>query len=125
MIAATKKHGTDRKAADLEALRIIEKYSFDDVTESNNEEMSTSMIRERIWSVLADIVEGLSWCRRNQGYFHRSIYRHAQALLWAPLFHNPDGAVGEGSVRCYSFRSQQKAIKFADLTVHLAPKVLK
>jgi len=53
-------------------------------------------IDERLWNVLCDIVEGLAYCRKEQPYFHRSIYRHAQALLWAPILYNSKGAL-EGS----------------------------
>ena len=108
LIAASKKHSIDRKAADLEALRIIEKYSYcEDSTKPHDEEISMP-IRERIWLVLADIVEGLAWCRREQSYFHRSLYRHTQALLWAPIFNDPDGAVEEGSVASVSAAKSYK-----------------
>ena len=107
LIAASKKNSIDRKAADLETLRIIEKYSFGDFTESNDETVSMP-IRERLWLVLADIVEGLAWCRRKQGYFHRSLYRHTQALLWAPIIVDPDGDVGEGSIASVSAAKSYK-----------------
>jgi len=48
--------------------------------------------------VLADVVGAMAYCRRERQYFHRSVYRQAQALMWAPLFDNPDSAVKDGSL---------------------------
>ena len=42
------------------------------------------------WEVLVDIVSALVFCRQEKALFHRSVYRHAQAILWAPVVHDPD-----------------------------------
>ncbi len=77
------------QAAIHEALRLTEKHWFEEPIEGLGE----GSINDRLWSVLCDVVNGLIYCRKEQPYFHRSVYRHAQALLWAPLFHDPNGAV--------------------------------
>lgn len=51
-------------------------------------------VRDRVWSVLADIVAGLAQCRIEHPFFHRSVYRHAQALMWAPVLWDPTSAEG-------------------------------
>lgn len=68
----------ERTAAEEEALRLTEKFFFSqpDTTSCN--------LRDRMWTVLADIVSALASCRLQQVFFHRSVYRHAQALMWAP-----------------------------------------
>jgi hypothetical protein len=48
--------------------------------------------------VLADIVSALAQCRIEQPYFHRSVYRHAQALMWAPVFYDPVAGIADGSL---------------------------
>ena len=45
-------------------------------------------VHERIWIVFADVVDGLFNCRKLKPYFHRSVYRHAQALMWSPVFYD-------------------------------------
>ena len=96
MLRAVRKNKDERHLAEIEALRLTEVYWYEesnDVYAGRKEED----VRERIWVVLADIVECMVYCRREQPFFHRSVYRHAQALLWAPLFHDPNGAVKKGS----------------------------
>jgi len=93
LICALKSVRHERNHFLLEALRITSKHWFDKVPE-DFEEMTRN---EKLWAVLCDIVEALASARREQPFFHRSVYRHAQAILWAPLFHNPDNCL-EG---CY------------------------
>lgn len=92
MLRAVRKSKHERHFAEIEALKLTEDYWH----EKSNFERKED-VRERVWLVLADIVDCMVYCRREQPFFHRSVYRHAQALLWAPLFHDPDGAVKKGS----------------------------
>lgn len=83
------------KNAEAEALRITEAhwYKVQDSAETTNESLGN---RDRIWNVLADVVAGLAQCRADDHFFHRSVYRHAQALMWAPVLLDP--ASREGSL---------------------------
>ncbi len=94
LLRAVRSSKNGRDFAENEALRITELHWF----EPDSIQSKDSSIRERIWVVLADIIECMAHCRREQPYFHRSVYRHAQALLWAPLFHDPEGFVQSGSL---------------------------
>jgi len=99
LLSAVKKAKYEREMAEIEALNITESFWFEKPKLVSNEAReSNADIRERVWAVLADIVESMVHCRREQSFFHRSIFRHAQALLWAPLFHDPDGFVQDGSL---------------------------
>ena len=74
-----------------EATRICEMCPFepesiDDVNQSRH---------EKLWSLFVDAIRGIASCRKASPFFHRSQYRHCQALLWAPVFFNPfDYAIG-------------------------------
>lgn len=96
LLCAIRKSKDERDLAETEALEMTEAYWFEQPKDSSIEG-KVQNTRERIWSVLADIVESMVYCRREQAFFHRSIYRHAQALLWAPLFHDPNGSIHDGS----------------------------
>jgi hypothetical protein len=82
----------DRDAAELEALRLTEKYWF---TTPRSE---STDIRARVWAVLCDSVAAFAQCRADHSFFHRSVYRHAQALMWAPILFDPVGGRAAGSL---------------------------
>ena len=89
--------GEDERAlAEEEALRLTEGsfHSQSDLQIGDGE----SGTRERIRKVLADIVAALARCRIDQSFFHRSVYRHAQALMWAPVLLEPKTGWIEGSM---------------------------
>lgn len=73
-----------RSCAEIEALRLTEEYWYDDI--AKKVDSSVQGVRQRLWNVFCDIVMALSQCRKEHPFFHRSVYRHAQALLWAPIF---------------------------------------
>ena len=108
LLIAVKRPKEERDVAENEALRITEKHWFESPENDASTETALS-VRERVWIVLADVVAAMAYCRREQPYFHRSIYRHAQALLWAPVFDNPDGAALEnGSLATVSAAKSYK-----------------
>ncbi len=96
LLRAVRKSKDERTMAEIEALKLTEMYWYEE-SNDRNIDRKVKEVRERVWAVLADIVDCMVYCRREQTFFHRSVYRHAQALLWAPLFHDPDGAVNKGS----------------------------
>lgn len=51
-----------------------------------------------VWTILADIVAALAQCRLDHQFFHRSVYRYAQALMWAPALHDPATGIVNGSL---------------------------
>lgn len=97
LLRAIRKPQDEREMAETEALVITEAHWFEQ-PKNPTSECKVQNIRERVWAILADIVESMVHCRREQSFFHRSVYRHAQALLWAPLFHDPDGSIKDGSL---------------------------
>ena len=80
--------------AEEEALRLTERNWFSSSSSSSSQEIT---VRDRIWKVLADIISALAQCRHEHAFFHRSVYRHAQALMWAPLLCDPVSGRLEGS----------------------------
>ena len=94
LIAAVDRNEDERVAAESEALRLTECYWFGE-TEGTQ---SVSAVRERIWLVLVDVVNALARCRLDNVYFHRSVYRHAQALMWAPVLYDPVEGRTKGSL---------------------------
>ena len=92
LIRAVSRKEEEREQAELEALRLTEKYYLkepDAPVDAHDKD-----IQERIWIVFADVVDGLSECRKLKPYFHRSVYRHAQALMWSPVFYDPTSSEG-------------------------------
>jgi hypothetical protein len=81
--------------AEMEALRLTDIYWFKR-PESVEISINVTNTRDRVWSVLTDIVAGLAQCRLDHHFFHRSVYRHAQALMWAPILCDPTS--NEGSL---------------------------
>lgn len=84
-----------RAPAEMEALRLTEKFWY---VQPNSEAAPNKGIRERIWLVLADVVGALSQCRLDEPFFHRSVYRYAQALMWAPILFDPREGSAQGSL---------------------------
>jgi hypothetical protein len=83
--------------AEEEALRLTGCHWFHQPEDLDS--WKKAHIRDRLWAVLADVVAGLAQCRADQPFFHRSVYRHAQALMWAPVLCDPESAKGSlGSV---------------------------
>lgn len=104
LIAAVKKPSSERKAALMEASRLLEHFWFD----ANHDTIfDDAKVLDRIWIVFCDIISALASFRKVQAFFHRSVYRHAQALMWAPVIHDPDGAVGGSSGTVPSFKSHR------------------
>lgn len=95
LIAAVDRHEDERQYAIEEALRLTECNWH---TAPKTDEDPVSGFQDRLWRVLADIVDALARCRLDNTYFHRSIYRHAQALMWAPVLYDPIGGRAEGSL---------------------------
>jgi len=84
-------HADDRIAAEMEGLAVVENYWFDkSEVERTCPNYPKEEYKERLWFVLSDIVAAMAHCRQERPFFHRSVFRHAQALLWAPIFFDPD-----------------------------------
>jgi len=82
---------TAARDAELQALDISDVYWFDAYeAEQMRSKYGTNEVRERIWCILSDVVEAMVHCRQESVFFHRSVFRHAQALLWAPIIYDPD-----------------------------------
>eukprot|EP00978_Attheya_sp_CCMP212_P004084 scaffold8837_cov54-Attheya_sp.AAC.2 len=96
LLDAVRRQSDERDAAESEALRLSFNnwYCKPDVQFAT---LSTSNIRDRVWSVLEDVVSAMAQCRIENPYFHRSVFRHAQALLWAPALCDPITGLREGS----------------------------
>jgi hypothetical protein len=71
--------------AEIEAHRISQENWYDDTTKSIDWSIQEDA-RGRIWKVYSDVVTALAQCRKENPYFHRSVFRHCQALLWPPIF---------------------------------------
>jgi hypothetical protein len=104
LIAAVKKPDSERNAALLEASRLLEQFWFD----ANHDTIfDDAKLSDRIWIVFTDIINALASFRKVQPFFHRSVYRHAQALMWAPLIHDPNDSLGGSSDNVPSFKSHR------------------
>ena len=86
LIAAMKVATEDLDQAIAEALRISEKIWYKPQTDDVDK-----LLHDRLWIAFIDTVDALASCRQESSFFHRSIYRHAQSLLWAPIFVDPLG----------------------------------
>jgi hypothetical protein len=93
LLSGAQRNEQERTLAEVEALKLTECFWFDipDVEPGTD-------LRKRVWKVLADVVSALSQCRIKQPFFHRSVYRYAQALMWAPVFDNPETGYSPGSL---------------------------
>jgi len=93
LLMAADSNENEKSLAEEEALRLAEMHWF----VPRNMPKSSTSVRDRVWNVLADIVSALAKCRLDQSFFHRSVYRHAQALMWAPVLCDPVTGRKEGS----------------------------
>lgn len=89
LLAAVKSVRHERNYFISEALRITSKHWFNKAPDGF-EDMD---LNDQLWEVFCDVVDAIASARREQPFFHRSVYRHAQAMLWAPIFHDPDGCL--------------------------------
>lgn len=111
LIKGIRRHESELLKSQEEALRLAERHWFN--APDNMDETNDQHIRDRIWQVLSDVVAGLAQCRLNHAFFHRSVYRHAQALMWSPLFYNPtctEGSLGHvPATRSFQIRGLNSA----------------
>lgn len=105
LILSASQAADDLEQAEAEALRLTERHWFKKPEDTVPKELHT---RDRIWTVLSDVVTGLAQCRVEQAFFHRSVYRYAQALMWAPVLYDPnctEGSLGTvPATRSYQIR---------------------
>ena len=94
LMSAADKRDDERELAELEALRLTECHWY----QCPEHSIDKNSQRSRIWQVLEDVVGALAKCSVDNSYFHRSVYRHAQALMWAPLLYNPNEEKANGSL---------------------------
>jgi hypothetical protein len=94
LLAAVSRREEEQEDAELEALSLTTMHWY----LSPPADSASGNTRDRIWAVLSDIVSALAQCRIEQPYFHRSVYRHAQALMWAPVFYDPVAGIADGSL---------------------------
>ena len=83
--------------SETEALKLCEKFWFQ-TPEKSPEDIENESVRDRVWNVLADAVGAFVQCRSDHQFFHRSVYRHAQALMWACVLHDPINGRSKGSL---------------------------
>lgn len=83
LINAFNREEEERELAECEALRLTERYWY------AGRDSPCDSIRDRVWNVLVDVVTALAQCKLDFPFFHRSVYRHAQALMWAPRISDP------------------------------------
>jgi hypothetical protein len=93
LLSAVDRWEDERDDAELEALRLTESHW--NIDPGN---LLDKTPRERLWIVFADVVEALAKCSQNYSFFHRSVYRHAQALMWAPIVYDPVAGSVAGSL---------------------------
>jgi len=95
LLSAIRQAVQERELAEMEAYRISSTAWFD---ESNKVQTSVDDVRSQTWDLYVDCVQGLASCRKGIPYFHRASYRLAQALHWAPAFHDPTFCFRNGSM---------------------------
>jgi hypothetical protein len=93
LISAVSQDEDDFERAEAEAVRLTEAYWFKK-PQGNETADESANTRDRVWSVFTDIVTGLAQCRLDHHFFHRSVFRHAQALMWAPVLCDPTSKEG-------------------------------
>jgi hypothetical protein len=94
LIFAVSQQEYEIEMAEEEALRLTEGHWFK--KPSDDQKVEDLPTRDRVWNVLTDVVTVLAQCKIDHPFFHRSVYRHAQALMWAPVLHDPVGGRAEG-----------------------------
>eukprot|EP00536_Pseudo-nitzschia_multiseries_P002255 jgi/Psemu1/251486/estExt_Genewise1Plus.C_300056 len=122
LIRAVSRKEEERDEAVLEALRLTEKHRFKEL--DFPVEALESSLNERIWIVFADIVNGLAECRKLKPFFHRSVYRHAQALMWSPVLYNPSSNKGSMDIIPESHSCQIKDLDGSKPVAFSAESVL-
>ncbi|KAL3925682.1 MAG: hypothetical protein SGILL_000238 [Bacillariaceae sp.] len=93
LLQAVSRRFDELDRAELEALRLTEMHWFSQ-PKGDAASRKEKHLRDRVWDVFADVVGGLAECRQVQPFFHRSVYRHAQALMWAPVLNDPRSSAG-------------------------------
>ena len=96
LLWAVDRNEHDRDVAEREALRLTTVHWYREEHRKNWSDESD--VRDLVWAVLSDIVAALVQCRLEQPFFHRSVYRHAQALMWAPVLYDPTSGFVDGSL---------------------------
>uniref|UniRef100_A0A7S4JCT2 Uncharacterized protein n=1 Tax=Odontella aurita TaxID=265563 RepID=A0A7S4JCT2_9STRA len=92
LLTAVRQPKHERQAAELEALRLTTQHWYDE-RDDRDTKIEEGKVRALVWEVLSDVVAAMAQLRIDYPYFHRSIYRHTQALLCAPILHDPDNAL--------------------------------
>lgn len=77
------------EAAEWEAVRITSRHMYNINASDETPQAQEPKLRDKVWEIFEDIVSALADCRANSSFFHRSVYRHAQALLLAPILSDP------------------------------------
>ena len=98
LLIAVQHPNETRDSAEREALRITRGLWFSNPREGAPYDPKKN-VRDSVWEVLADIVAAMSQLRIDNHFFHRSVYRHAMALLWAPVLCDPETGYAQGSLR--------------------------
>jgi len=86
-----------RDAAEREALRITRDHWYSNPSAGAAYDPQKD-VRDSVWEVLADCVSAMVKLRHDNHFFHRSVYRHAMALLWAPVLCDPLTGYAQGSL---------------------------
>ena len=98
LIRAVRRSNNERPQAELEAIRLTSKHHYselhsggsDNANVYDDEKSECTDVRDKVWEIFGDIVAAMAQCRVNNSFFHRSVYRHAQSLLLAPIVNNPN-----------------------------------
>ena len=120
LISAVSRDQDEIRFAEVEALRLTERHWFKEPSVKAREDFG---IRDRVWDVVSDIVAAMAQCRLDHQFFHRSVYRHAQALMWAPVLCDPIEGRAEGSLgtvpatRSYRLRGMNNSTNAASSAV--------
>jgi len=122
LIRAVSRGENERKQAELEALRLTEKYLFKEAEAEGSTENSPP--KERLWKVFADIVNGLVECRKLKPFFHRSVFRHAQALMWSPVLLDPSSSKTSMDLVPMKYGSQIQGLDCSKPAAFSAEKVI-
>jgi len=98
LILAVRRNTNERLLAEMEAIRLISKYERHESSEVDknksdsppSEASDVKNVRDRIWELFGELVTAMAQCRVKDSFFHRSVYRHAQSLLIAPMVNDPN-----------------------------------
>ena len=95
LLRAVRRHTEERKCAEIEAIRLIsvhkysESFALPEDFNGDSNTISNDLVRDKIWGTFSDIVSAMAQCRVKDAFYHRSVYRHAQCLLFAPIVNDP------------------------------------